>query len=198
MPPLLPEYLREPVQVIVESSISVDTDWWTIAGTVAGTLAGALLGGLVAYRGTIRANKRALKREKAEQAYIGIMNCIALVKNCDRYRAENSKAFALGEKNHPRDLPLEAEKALQAGTEAFALLALYFNGYDQDAAEISEKLYDWNKAFYRSLSRDSADTPWTRIIPTATVASMSRFYDAKNSLLGSLDTLANKIRENLN
>lgn len=67
MPPLLPEYLSQPVQVVIGSSISVDTDLLAIAATVVGSASGALIGGLVAYIGTMRANRALVRQAKLEE-----------------------------------------------------------------------------------------------------------------------------------
>ena len=72
MPPLLPEYLNQPVQVAIESPLSVDTDWWAIIGTFAGSIVGALIGGLVAYVATFRANRNLVNQAKLEE-------CLTLV-----------------------------------------------------------------------------------------------------------------------
>ncbi|MGE6778215.1 hypothetical protein ACQKFL_11305 [Vreelandella titanicae] len=70
MPPLLPEYLSQPVQVAVQSVPPNDLwpVWVAAAATLIGSALGAALGGLVAYRGTIKANHSLIKRAKLEEA----------------------------------------------------------------------------------------------------------------------------------
>ncbi|BCA91905.1 hypothetical protein [Vreelandella aquamarina] len=90
MPPLLPEYLSQPVQVAIESSLSVDTDWWTIAGTVAGTLAGALLGGLISHWATVNAQAKIDKTYSAEKVYRLARYCRQEVRDLDLRLAAKS------------------------------------------------------------------------------------------------------------
>lgn len=69
MPPLLPEPLNQPVQIVVQSQ---PTDWWSIGATVVGTLLGAALGaGLGAwgsYKATVKAGYGQVRRAKIEEA----------------------------------------------------------------------------------------------------------------------------------
>lgn len=86
MPPLLPEYLSQPVQMAINSLPkptqvvvqSVPTDWWSIGSTFTGTLLGAGLGAglgaLMAYRSTVKANLSLLRRQKLEEALITILD----------------------------------------------------------------------------------------------------------------------------
>lgn len=55
MPPLLPDLLNQPVQIVVQSS---SPDWWGIGGTIVGAALGA---GLGAWLGAVGARKAAFK-----------------------------------------------------------------------------------------------------------------------------------------
>ncbi|MCA8865305.1 MULTISPECIES: hypothetical protein [unclassified Halomonas] len=69
MPPLLPEYLSQPVQIAVQT-VSI-TDWWPVwvaaAATLIGSFGGAWIGGRVAYRSAVKANQELLRRQKLEE-----------------------------------------------------------------------------------------------------------------------------------
>lgn len=68
MPPLLPEYLSQPVQIVVQSS---STDWVALlAGgvfTLLGALSGAWLGAKGAYASTVKARKHELYMQKLDE-----------------------------------------------------------------------------------------------------------------------------------
>lgn len=70
MPPLLPEYLSQPVQVVVQSV--PPTEWWPVwvaaGATLVGSFGGALVGGRVAYKSAVKANDALLRRQKLEEA----------------------------------------------------------------------------------------------------------------------------------
>ncbi|MGY0552366.1 hypothetical protein ACW17M_04045 [Vreelandella sp. 2A-K22] len=69
MPPLLPEYLNQPVQIVVQSQ---QTDWWALVAaglfTLVGAALGAWYGGRSAYKNTVKAQIDAVKRQKLEEA----------------------------------------------------------------------------------------------------------------------------------
>lgn len=70
MPPLLPEYLSQPVQVAVQSI--PPTEWWPVwvaaGATLVGSFGGALVGGRVAYKSAVKANDALLRRQRLEEA----------------------------------------------------------------------------------------------------------------------------------
>ncbi|WP_445012185.1 hypothetical protein [Vreelandella stevensii] len=70
MPPLLPEYLSQPLDVAIQSFPS--TDWWPIwfaaIATLLGSFGGAWVGGRYAYKSTVKANAELLKRQRLEEA----------------------------------------------------------------------------------------------------------------------------------
>lgn len=88
MPPLLPEYLSQPVQIVYQSP---STDWEAIiAGglfTLLGAAAGAGLGGWVAYRASIRAGQKIVNQSKVEEA-------LTLLSRIDFFRRKNLSLFA--------------------------------------------------------------------------------------------------------
>lgn len=69
MPPLLPEYLNQPAQVVLQSQ---QTDWLALmaAGlfTLVGAGLGAWYGGRAAYRNTVKAQHSIIQRQKLEEA----------------------------------------------------------------------------------------------------------------------------------
>lgn len=69
MPPLLPEYLSQPVQIVIDAP---STDWSAIVAgglfTLAGAAIGAGLGSVGAYLATNRANRLHARRHKLSDA----------------------------------------------------------------------------------------------------------------------------------
>ncbi|TVU89407.1 hypothetical protein [Vreelandella titanicae] len=68
MPPLLPEYLSQPVQIVIQSP---STDWFIVlaggAFTLAGAAFGAWLGARGAYKSTLKANRSIVNQSKLEE-----------------------------------------------------------------------------------------------------------------------------------
>ena len=77
MPPLLLEYLREPVQVVVQSL--PDNEIWPIylsaLATLVGSFGGALLGGWAAYKGTKKVYLESERKAKLEKIYLELFSC---------------------------------------------------------------------------------------------------------------------------
>ncbi len=86
MPPLLPEYLSQPVQVAIQSLPSADSwpVWLSAAATLLGSFGGALLGGVVAYKSTIKANSALLKRQKLEEALTIVLDVKTPIHSMER------------------------------------------------------------------------------------------------------------------
>ncbi|WP_433925058.1 hypothetical protein ACN06F_09150 [Vreelandella sp. 21] len=89
MPPLLPEYLSQPVQIVVQSLPPGEPwpIWLAAAATLLGSFGGALIGGLVAYRGTLKANSRLVRQSKLEE-------CLTLIDDMESVHASNLKTLS--------------------------------------------------------------------------------------------------------
>jgi len=79
VPPLLLEYLREPVQVAIQSLPPSNVDAWpvvvTALATLVGSLGGALISGRAAYKGTKRVYAETEQKSKLEKIYLELFSC---------------------------------------------------------------------------------------------------------------------------
>ncbi|MDW0357703.1 hypothetical protein Q8G38_00065 [Halomonas venusta] len=202
MPPLLPEYLSQPIQVIVQS-LPEPTEWpvWLSSelATLIGSFGGALIGGLVAYLGTLRAHSKTLKREKGEQILVGIEQCVAQIKNCDHYRGQNTinSSMAFDDYYPKHDLEAQVDKAIKVSTEFIALTNLYFRSHSSQVSAVSDSLQEWRKNFINSLGKWESDSPRAQLISMPTPLARDRFKEARKKAIDSLNKLALDIRNAL-
>lgn len=202
MPPLLPEYLSQPIQVIVQS-LPEPTEWpvWLSSelATLIGSFGGALIGGLVAYLGTLKAHSKTLKREKGEQILVGIEQCIAQIKNCDHYRFQNTANSSLAfSGDHPKhDLEAQADKAIKVSTEFLALTNIYFRSHSSQVSAVSDSLQVWRENFIKSLGKWESDSPRAQLIPMPTPLAIDSFKEARKNAIDSLNQLALDVRNDV-
>ncbi|MBS3668044.1 hypothetical protein [Vreelandella boliviensis] len=89
VPPLLPEFLSPPVQIVVQSLPPAESwpIWASAAATLIGSFGGALIGGLVAYRGALKANSRLVRQSKLEE-------CLTLIDDMESVHVSNLKMLS--------------------------------------------------------------------------------------------------------
>lgn len=84
MPPLLPEYLSQPLQIVIESPT---TDWSAVVAsglfTLTGAAIGAWLGGRQGYKSALKAGQRINQQSKIEECMLLALNIQALVSEND-------------------------------------------------------------------------------------------------------------------
>lgn len=150
MPPLLPEYLRQPLQfhsIRVQESAqvvvqSVPTDWWALiaAGvfTLAGAAAGAWFGGRAAYKNTVKAQNDLIRRKKLEEALTIIISLEDRAKKLSHYALPGF--FGKGEEVGPIVQKYLSDVESDKNSELITLLQLYCNELHFDSTQLSVHL----------------------------------------------------------
>ena len=153
MPPLLPEYLSLPLQIVVEAP---ETDWKAvIAGgffTLLGAGIGAGLGAYFSYMAATRAQKKVALEEKRERILKLCEECkhhavVIKRKSQENYAIKRSEP----KKPLPNNLKRDEEEALIQFRELYLLVNDY---YPQIPAALHEKLDNWNKSLGNSIKWD--------------------------------------------
>lgn len=141
MPPLLPEYLSLPFQIVVEAP---PTDWWVVTAgglfTLIGAGLGAGLGGWVAYRGTLKANRSIVKQSKLEE-------CMALVDEIKvthlrklRELRRCLKAGGISSARHVID-DIHIKDMFESATKVHALTRLHAPGIERKADQLVVRMH---------------------------------------------------------
>lgn len=145
MPPLLPEYLSQPLQIVVESPT---TDWKAITAggifTLIGAGIGAGLGAYFSYMAATRAQKKVVLEEKRER----ILKLCEECKHHDAVRKRKSHENYVIKRTEPKkplpnNLRRDEEEALIKCRELSLLVNDYF---PQIPTTLHEKLDEWSKS----------------------------------------------------
>lgn len=193
MPPLLPEYLsqplqsftihiQEPTQVAVQS---LPTDWWALisAGlfTLAGAAAGAWYGGRAAYQNTVKAQNDFVKRKKLEEA----LSIVLKIEDC--MRAVNPSSLRDFHAEFINTQNIKKAQILSAfDINDVARLRALLQIYDQS---LVDKLADMDSYFHALETWVSTGTIIDRAnltLPHGSIKSAQVFTELKNELIAKL------------
>ncbi|MGE6778276.1 hypothetical protein ACQKFL_11615 [Vreelandella titanicae] len=137
MPPLLPEYLSKPLQIVVEAPT---TDWWPVilgaAATVGGAALGAYLGARYSYRATIKAQSDIDLVNKLEAIHSLALQSKLDIESLERKRGFNNANQHAAKPRTTYDIGKAVEEISSNLHKTKSLIEIYFDSSDVAKADI--------------------------------------------------------------
>ncbi|CAM0554252.1 hypothetical protein EHLJMEHL_04348 [Vreelandella titanicae] len=148
MPPLLPEYLSQPLHFFTihiqeaPHMAAQSTDWWALVAaglfTLVGAAVGAWYGGRSAYQNTVKAQNDSIKRKKLEEA-------LTILLSLEGPARTLSTVVALSFGSSKESIGLDNQRLLSKldsgkSSELMTLLQLYCKRLHVDSVELNTQL----------------------------------------------------------
>ncbi|MGP8291768.1 hypothetical protein ACT3OH_16000 [Vreelandella zhanjiangensis] len=197
MPPLLPEYLSQPVQIVIQSP---STEWGPVligaAATLIGAAVGAGLGAFFSYRAALRASQRAFALDKAEALYSLAESCKSDLRKWHHYYSKIPSSVMFQEQQEKNNLYSETVERFD---KLYEQLHIYANDNNIDRNYLLKSHSIWRNLLYKELHRHEHMGMPGLLMPSPGISNGMTYSAARKEyaqiLAKTCDELGRKVRE---